>query len=91
MWFGYGCLHDCEPLPPGRAALCRSEEDAKMSRLHNDSNILCLGERFNSESELELITKTWLETAFEGGRHQKRVHKIDQRKIGFFKIKLSKY
>ena len=71
-----------------RAALCRSEEDAKMSRLHNDSNVLCLGERFNSETELELITKTWLETSFEGGRHQDRVHKIDQRKIGFFQNKL---
>ena len=71
-----------------RAALSRSQEDAKMSRLHNNSNVLCLGERFNSAHELELITKTWLDTPFEGGRHQNRVHKIDQRKIGFFQNKI---
>ncbi len=73
-----------------RAALCRSPEDAKMSRLHNDSNILCLGERFNSQSELEEITNTWLETKFEGGRHSGRVAKIDKRMVGCFQNKIEK-
>ena len=61
-----------------RAALCRTPEDAKMSRLHNDSNVLCLGERFNSSDEIEKIVMTWLKTDFEGGRHADRVKKIDK-------------
>jgi ribose 5-phosphate isomerase B len=73
-----------------RAALCRTAEDAKMSRLHNDSNVLCLGERFNSQSELEEITSSWLETSFEGGRHAERVAKIDKRTVGFFQNKFEK-
>lgn len=60
-----------------RGALCRSTEDAKMSRLHNDSNILCLGARFNSNEEIKAIVETWLSTEFEGGRHQTRVDLLD--------------
>jgi ribose 5-phosphate isomerase B len=60
-----------------RGALCRSIEDAKMSRLHNDSNILCLGARSNSESELIQIIEAWLVTPFEGGRHQDRIQLLD--------------
>ncbi|MEX1098962.1 MAG: ribose 5-phosphate isomerase B [Bacteriovoracaceae bacterium] len=61
-----------------RGALCRDEEDAKMSRLHNDSNVLCLGGRRNSEEELKAIVKVWLDTPFEGGRHQTRVDMMDE-------------
>lgn len=61
-----------------RGALCRDEEDAKMSRLHNDSNVLCLGGRRNSQEEILKMVKTWLETPFEGGRHQKRIEMLDR-------------
>ena len=60
-----------------RGALCRSIEDARMSRLHNDSNVLCLGARFNSNDDLLIITQTWLSTEFEGGRHQTRIDLLD--------------
>lgn len=56
-----------------RAALCRDEDDAKMSRLHNNANVLCMSGR---KSPLELIYKisdVFLTTPFEGGRHQTRV------------------
>lgn len=56
-----------------RAALCRDTEDAKMSRLHNDANVLCLGGRRNTIDELKNITDVFLTTAFEGGRHKMRV------------------
>lgn len=61
-----------------RGALCRDVEDAKMSRLHNDSNVLCLGGRRNTQEELNSIVQVWLETPFEGGRHQTRIDMLDQ-------------
>ena len=59
-----------------RAALCVTEEIAKLSRNHNDSNVLCMGSRILSEDLLKAITKTWLTSDYEGGRHQKRIDKI---------------
>lgn len=56
-----------------RAALCRSPKDAEMSRKHNDSNVLCLGARFNSEEEILAIIKAWFENSFEGGKHAERL------------------
>lgn len=56
-----------------RAALCRTEIDAKLSREHNNSNILCLGARINSLEEIKKIVDTWLSTEFEGGRHTDRI------------------
>lgn len=61
-----------------RGALCRDEDDAKMSRQHNDSNIICLAGRKNSLEQLEKMVDTWLNTEFEGGRHQLRVEMLDQ-------------
>ncbi len=62
---------------PGiRAALCWNEELSRLSRAHNDANILTLPGWFISESEAYLIVKTFLTTSFEGGRHAKRVEKI---------------
>ncbi len=62
---------------PGiRAALCWNEELSRLSRAHNDANILTLPGRFISESEAYLIVKTFLTTSFEGGRHARRVEKI---------------
>ncbi len=61
-----------------RGALCRDVEDAKMAKLHNNANIICFGARRNSFQEIEQMTKTWLSTQFEGGRHQKRIDILDR-------------
>jgi len=59
-----------------RAALCWNTELARLSRAHNDANILCLPGRFISENEALSATKAFLTTDFEGGRHQTRIEKI---------------
>lgn len=59
-----------------RAALCWNEESAKLSRLHNNANVLCLGERLTEQSLALKIIETFLNTEFEGGRHSARVQKI---------------
>ena len=59
-----------------RAALCWNVEIATLARTHNDANILCLPARFVSADEVVAMTRAFLETAFEGGRHQRRVDKI---------------
>jgi ribose 5-phosphate isomerase B len=56
-----------------RAALCHDEYTARLSREHNDANILCLGARVIGYGVAQGIVKTWLETDFAGGRHQKRI------------------
>lgn len=60
-----------------RAALCINAEFAKLSRLHNNSNVLVLAARFTDETTAKEILEAWLNTEFEGGRHQKRVEQID--------------
>lgn len=59
-----------------RAALCHDEYTARMSRQHNDANVLCIGARVIGSGVIEAVVMTWLETDFEGGRHQRRVDKI---------------
>lgn len=59
-----------------RAALCCSVEDARMTRRHNDSNVLALSERGLGDPKTEEIIRVWLSTPFEGGRHARRVEKI---------------
>jgi ribose 5-phosphate isomerase B len=59
-----------------RAALCTSETIARLSRQHNDANVLVLPGRFMSFEEAKKIVDTWLHTKFDGGRHQRRLHKI---------------
>jgi len=49
-----------------------------MSRLHNDANVLCLSADLLSEEVIERMVKTWLETKFEGGRHERRLEKVKQ-------------
>jgi len=61
-----------------RAALCGEAYSARMSRAHNDANVLCLGERVIGEGLALDIVDTWLETDFEGGRHARRVAKIHE-------------
>ncbi|MGI8636601.1 MAG: RpiB/LacA/LacB family sugar-phosphate isomerase, partial [Segetibacter sp.] len=59
-----------------RAGLCWQKDVAELTRRHNDANILCLPARFISLSAALDIVDTFLNTPFEGGRHQKRVNKI---------------
>ena len=59
-----------------RAAICWTEEIARLARQHNNANILCIPARFVSEEQAISITKTFFETPFEGGRHETRVNKI---------------
>ncbi len=60
-----------------RAALCHDHYTASMARRHNDANILCFGARIVGLGEIESILEGWLNSEFEGGRHQRRVEKID--------------
>lgn len=60
-----------------RSALCWNSEIAKLSRQHNNANILALPARFIEENEAKKCVEVFLSTAFEGGRHEKRIKKID--------------
>ena len=60
-----------------RAALCTDEDSARLSRQHNDANVLCLPDHFDDDA-LRSIIKRWLTTEFEGGRHARRVDKITE-------------
>ena len=60
-----------------RAALCHDYYTAAMARRHNDANILCFGARIVGKGEIESILEAWLTHEFEGGRHKRRVEKID--------------
>jgi ribose 5-phosphate isomerase B len=59
-----------------RAALCWSEEISRLARLHNDANVLVIPARFVSMDEVFAMTRTFLDTGFEGGRHENRIRKI---------------
>ena len=59
-----------------RASHCTDTFTARMTRMHNDSNILCLGERITGVGLALDIVDVWLNTSFEGGRHQKRIDMI---------------
>ena len=56
-----------------RCALCWSEESARLSRQHNDANVLSIGQRMISEELALNIVRIWLETGFDSGRHERRV------------------
>jgi ribose 5-phosphate isomerase B len=60
-----------------RCALCWSEETARLGRQHNDANVLALGQRMISRELALRIVDIWLVTEFEGGRHLKRIQKLD--------------
>ena len=60
-----------------RCALCWSVESARLARAHNDANVISLGQRLLSEDEVLAVVETWLSTPFEGGRHLRRVEKLD--------------
>ena len=74
---GLGMSYAANRHPGVRAAVAWAPEIAALARQHNDANVLVLPARFVSEEDGVKILKTWLETPFEGGRHQKRVDKIE--------------
>lgn len=73
---GIGMAMAANKVPGVRAAVVHDATGARMSRLHNDSNILALGGRVLGERLLRELVTLWMETAFEGGRHQRRLDKI---------------
>ena len=73
---GIGMSIVANKFPGVRAALCCEDYSAKMSRLHNDANILVLPGRVIDAETAKSIIKIWFTTDFEGGRHQKRLDKI---------------
>ncbi|HEY0972855.1 MAG TPA: ribose 5-phosphate isomerase B [Gemmatimonadales bacterium] len=75
---GLGMSYVANRYPRVRASVAWTPEVAALARQHNDSNVLVLPARFVSGEEGARILETWLETAFEGGRHERRVAKIDQ-------------
>lgn len=60
-----------------RCAVCWNTETARLAKAHNDANMIAMGQRLISEPEAVAIVSTWLETKFEGGRHIRRIQKLD--------------
>jgi len=74
---GLGMSYTANRYPHVRAAVAWNPEIAKLAREHNNANVLVLPARFVSDTEAAVILTTWLETPFEGGRHARRVDKIE--------------
>lgn len=73
---GIGMSIVANKFPHVRASLCNELFSARMSRLHNDANVLVLGGRIIGRDLAREIVKTWMTTPFEGGRHENRLNKI---------------
>lgn len=73
---GVGMAIAANKVPGVRAVAARDEETARMGRAHNDTNVLALAGRKTGKDEARKIVRTWLETPFEGNRHQRRLDKI---------------
>jgi len=74
---GIGISMAANKVKGARAGLCHSVEYAKLTRLHNDANILSMGGRFIDHGLALEVTDAFMNTEFEGGRHQKRVDDIE--------------
>ena len=74
---GIGMSIVANRFPGVRAALCHDLSSARLSREHNDANLLVLGGRFLGKELAREITQVWLESAFQGGRHQRRLDQIE--------------
>src|SRR3989339_955909 len=75
---GIGMSIVANRFPGVRGALCLDSETARLSRLHNNSNILVLAGRKTDPDTAKNILQTWLDTPFAGGRHQRRLDQIDK-------------
>jgi ribose 5-phosphate isomerase B len=74
---GIGMSMTANRHPGVRAALCHDAFTAEMARRHNDANVLCVGERSTGVGVAEQVVRIFLETPFEGGRHQRRTERIE--------------
>ena len=70
---GIGMSMAANRIPGIRAALCHEMFSARMSREHNDANVLCLGARVIGQGLAAETVRTWMTTDFAGGRHQRRI------------------
>ena len=73
---GIGMAVVANKFPDVRAAVCLDEDTARLGRRHNDINVLCLAGRKTDPARAVKIIDVWLETAFEGGRHLRRIERI---------------
>ena len=73
---GIGQMITANKVRGAYAALCYNVASARLSRRHNNANILVLGSKFVKAKDIRMIIKTWLTTEFEGGRHKRRVDQI---------------
>jgi ribose 5-phosphate isomerase B len=73
---GLGMAISANKFPGVRAAACVDEVTAELSRRHNDLNVLCLSGDLLSSRSTERLVEIWMDTQFEGGRHERRVEKI---------------
>lgn len=74
---GVGMSIACNKVNGIRASLCSEPLSAKYTRLHNNSNVLCLGARVIGDELAKYIVDVYLENDFEGGRHQNRIDKLE--------------
>lgn len=82
---GIGISIAANKVPGIRAALCTDSYMAKMSRQHNNANILAIGERVVGPGKMLDIVETWITTEFLGGRHQNRINKISNIEENYLK------
>lgn len=75
---GIGMSISANKVPGIRAAVITDEKTAELSRRHNDANVFCAGARILPVLKIAEALKVWMETPFEGGRHQRRVDKISR-------------
>lgn len=75
---GLGVCYAANRFKGIRAALAPTKEYARLAAAHNNANVLCLGGRFQTTPEAIEIVKTWLETEYEGGRHDRRIAMMDE-------------
>lgn len=75
---GIGISIACNKVKGIRAGLCHESFSAMMTRKHNDANVLCIGARVTGIELAKDIVKTFIETSFEGGRHQRRIDMLEE-------------
>ena len=74
---GIGISIAANKVPGVRAALVQEPTAARLSRQHNDANVICFGERLIGQAVAEEALRVWLKTPFEGGRHSRRVAQLE--------------
>lgn len=75
---GQGICMAANKVPGVRSAVIRTEDDARMTRLHNDANVACFGAQVTDEETAQRALEIFLTTAPEGGRHARRVNQLNE-------------